>query len=580
MQLAWIYKEDMPRVCGKRKRESVGEVATTPDTDNRTSLIASDEQKREAHHQAESLSTVSDNQPLDAKIVVESIRDVPPELSAEQTGQYVIDANANVANQLVESPDKDNNQINIVENESSEVAELCSTALSDRNDTNLHARWWLEIVVGKSKIRAMLDSGATHTITGPLGLQLASECESRVMPTFGVQAKANDGRTESIIGRAELPVQVAGVTHTLNVALVNSMDDECLLGADFYRTFNAIVHPRENLLQIEGASERVALEAVTSGKSSRICLLQISLSETVVRTRIRRTNRRKRLRLGRSTDADHRRSRGLCFASRTLNKAERNYSVTERECLAVLWAIQKFRPYVEGYRFRVITDHSSLRWLHNLRNPTGKLSRWSLELQQFDYIVEHRKGTNNVVPDALSRLYEDESDEAQVASIIINEKAEDSWYNKLLTKVKADPTKYPCHKAIGSTLYHYRPDPFIDDVVDDQDTWKLIVPKDKKQQVLSECHEEPTAGHLGRHKTYQRLAMRYYWPSAHRDVTKYVRECQICQQCKVQQLAPAGLMGRRAITRPWSVVAGHTMGPFPRSAQGNEYIIISIDLFT
>ncbi|CAB0028437.1 unnamed protein product [Trichogramma brassicae] len=276
----------------------------------------------------------------------------------------------------------------------------------------------------------------------------------------------------------------------------------------------------------------------------------------------------------------------LCFASRTLSRKQNSEQsgtqlLRDRErmpCSAL--GNSKFRPYVEGYRFRVITDHSSLRWLHNLRNPTGKLSRWSLELQQFDYIVEHRKGTNNVVPDALSRLYEDESDEAQVASIIINEKAEDSWYNKLLAKVKADPTKYPYHKAIGSTLYHYRPDPFIDDVVDDQDAWKLIVPREKRQQVLFECHEEPTSGHLGRHKTYERLAMRYYWPSAHRDVTKYVRECQICQQCKVQQLAPAGLMGRRAITRPWSVVAGDTMGPFPRSAQGNEYIIIFMDLFT
>ncbi|CAB0029760.1 unnamed protein product [Trichogramma brassicae] len=79
-------KKNMPRVCGKRKRESVGEVATTPGPDNRTSLIASDEQKREAHHQAESPSTANDNQPLDAKIVIESIRDAPPELSAEQTG--------------------------------------------------------------------------------------------------------------------------------------------------------------------------------------------------------------------------------------------------------------------------------------------------------------------------------------------------------------------------------------------------------------------------------------------------------------------------------------------------------------
>ncbi|CAB0028424.1 unnamed protein product [Trichogramma brassicae] len=258
MQLAWIYKEDMPRVCGKRKRESVVEVATTPGPDNRTSLIASDEQKREAHHQAESPSTANDNQPLDAKIVVESIRDAPPELSAEQTGQCVIDTNANVAKQLAESPDKYSNQVKIVENESSKIAELCSTALSDRNDTNLHARWWLEIVVGKSKIRAMLDSGATHTIMGPLGLQIASECESRVMPTFGAQAKAYDGRTESIIGRAELPVQVAGVTHTLNVAL-------CIHARTFCKS--------------KAPAKESHSKAVTSGKSSRICSLQIGLSE-------------------------------------------------------------------------------------------------------------------------------------------------------------------------------------------------------------------------------------------------------------------------------------------------------------
>ena len=58
--------------------------------------------------------------------------------------------------------------------------------------------------------------------------------------------------------------------------------------------------------------------------------------------------------------------RVLCFASRTMTPAERNYSVTERKCLAVLWAIRKFRPY-----FTVITDHSSLKWLFNLHNPTG-----------------------------------------------------------------------------------------------------------------------------------------------------------------------------------------------------------------
>lgn len=92
------------------------------------------------------------------------------------------------------------------------------------------------------------------------------------------------------------------------------------------------------------------------------------------------------------------------YASRTLNSSERNYHTTERECLAVKWACDQFRPYLLGRRFTVFTDHAALRWLFTVRDPKSKLVRWILELQEFDMDIRSRPGSANGNADALSRL--------------------------------------------------------------------------------------------------------------------------------------------------------------------------------
>lgn len=92
----------------------------------------------------------------------------------------------------------------------------------------------------------------------------------------------------------------------------------------------------------------------------------------------------------------------IAFASRALSDTKKRYSVSKQECLAIVWVIQKFRSYLEDYRFTVITDHNSLRWLHNLKKPTGRLARWTLELLEYDYEVIHKKGALHHVPDAFS----------------------------------------------------------------------------------------------------------------------------------------------------------------------------------
>ncbi|GFV46321.1 retrovirus-related Pol polyprotein from transposon 297 [Trichonephila clavipes] len=75
------------------------------------------------------------------------------------------------------------------------------------------------------------------------------------------------------------------------------------------------------------------------------------------------------------------------YASRLLTPAERNYSSTEREALAVVWALKKFRGYIEGTEITVASDHQPLKWLLNLKSLTGRLARWALEIQSFNLKV-------------------------------------------------------------------------------------------------------------------------------------------------------------------------------------------------
>ena len=255
--------------------------------------------------------------------------------------------------------------------------------------------------------------------------------------------------------------------------------------------------------------------------------------------------------------------------------AERNYTTTKLECLAVTWAIKKYREYLEGYHFTVITDNASLKWLHNLKNPTGRLARWSLSLLEYDFDIIYRKESSHHVPDALSRMYENSKEQ-----INLIQNVNSSWCLRLFIAVRDCPEKFPNWEILDNKLYHFSPDPIISSLDKDLNEWKLVPTDEERNNFLFEAHNDPQSGHLGTEKTYKRIATNYFWPGCFKDVSSYVKKCENCQRCKVDEQAPTGLMGHKIIEEPWLVVAADIMGSFSRSQSGFQYILVIQDLFT
>ena len=93
----------------------------------------------------------------------------------------------------------------------------------------------------------------------------------------------------------------------------------------------------------------------------------------------------------------------IAYASRVLTKPERRYCVTRRELLAVVCFVQHFRPYLLGRHFLLRTDHGSLTWLSNFKEPEGQLARWLERLQEYNFTIAHRPGKKHQNADSLSR---------------------------------------------------------------------------------------------------------------------------------------------------------------------------------
>ena len=96
--------------------------------------------------------------------------------------------------------------------------------------------------------------------------------------------------------------------------------------------------------------------------------------------------------------------KAIYYASKTFNEAQENYSIAEKEMLAMVFACEKFRPYILGSHFIIHTDHAAIRYMMAKKDVKPRLIRWVLLLQEFDLEIKNNKGSDNVIVDHLSRL--------------------------------------------------------------------------------------------------------------------------------------------------------------------------------
>lgn len=255
--------------------------------------------------------------------------------------------------------------------------------------------------------------------------------------------------------------------------------------------------------------------------------------------------------------------------------------VTELECMAAVVCIKKFRPYIEGLPFTVITDHSSLRWLMNQKDLNGRLARWSLKLQGFDFKIEHRKGSLNVVPDTLSRFDVDSLHMHQNLFDIDLKSPEfhSEEYKALLETVSKNCNSLPDIVVKDKLLY--KRVKFREGVDNEEDSlWRLWLPKRLQTYVIEKYHTIDSC-HGGFIKTLWRVRQKFFWPSMAKDIKLFVDNCDECKTIKAPNITLRPLMGNAFITsRPIQRIFCDFIGPYPRSKNQNTSLFIVLDHLT
>ncbi|KAJ4717036.1 DNA-directed DNA polymerase [Melia azedarach] len=276
----------------------------------------------------------------------------------------------------------------------------------------------------------------------------------------------------------------------------------------------------------------------------------------------------------------------IYYASKTLNSAQVNYSTTQKELLAVVFALDKFRSYLVGSPIVVFSDHAALKYLLSKKDAKPRLIRWILLLQEFDLTIQDKKGVQNVVADHLSRLVFDESSETTPINDMFPDEQLFSvsnlpWFADIANFLVTGQT--PSHwnsqdkkKFLSQVHNFFWDDPYLFKYCPDQ-IIRRCVPDNEIQRIISFSHSEACGGHFSAKKTTAKiLQCGFYWPTLFKDTYEFCKACDRCQKLggiTRRNMMPLNPILIIEIFDCWGI---DFMGPFPPSF-GYLYILVGVD---
>lgn len=299
--------------------------------------------------------------------------------------------------------------------------------------------------------------------------------------------------------------------------------------------------------------------------------------------------------------------RPIAFWSHKLNKAEYNYSATEKELLAIVLACEHWAGYLEGSQFPILvrTDHQPLTWLNSRPVVTARLARWVARLTGYDFTIDYVKGKENGAADALSRRSDLEAiarkeieelrgqgqgDRVRLATLAADEaamSAVDDGQTELTVNIDMLWDKMK-EAAKGDADYVRRMQGKQED-----DKWErrdgllwssdgaAWVPNDRELRTLLLQLTHDWAGHFGIDRTLRKLRQHCVWDGMTREVEDYCRSCVTCAIHKSANQRPGGVLRQLPIpAEPWDSIGIDFVGPLPPSTKGNDCILVIVDRFT